>query len=61
MKRYKHLKFEFKDGVALITLNRPDISNALNIPLIYLCCTYLDHVGSTRQKIQINKYGMKYD
>ncbi|MFX0060777.1 MAG: enoyl-CoA hydratase/isomerase family protein [Candidatus Hermodarchaeota archaeon] len=33
MMGYKNLKFEFNDGVALITLNRPDISNALNIPL----------------------------
>ncbi|MFX1533944.1 MAG: enoyl-CoA hydratase/isomerase family protein [Promethearchaeota archaeon] len=33
MRGYKHLKFELNEGVALITLNRPDISNALNIPL----------------------------
>ncbi|MFX0094129.1 MAG: enoyl-CoA hydratase/isomerase family protein [Candidatus Hodarchaeota archaeon] len=33
MTSYKNLKIEIKEEVALITLNRPDIHNALNIPI----------------------------
>jgi methylglutaconyl-CoA hydratase len=37
-KRYKHVKLDIKDGIARVTLNRPDVRNAFNDELIIELC-----------------------